>query len=123
MSNLVEHARRELELVDAGRDIYGEMLPDAVIELIEVFAKQGHSGMSAILVTDMFNKLARFEALSPLTDDPDEWHKHPTDIAGRDDLWQNKRDSSAFSNDGGKTYYSVNDNNRAIHVAKHKEKN
>lgn len=107
MSNLVEHARRELELSGVDNDIYGDMTSKAVLELVEVFSKQGHSGMSAGLVLTLFSKVARFENLTPLTNDPAEWSP-----VG-EDLWQNNRDSSCFSRDGGKTYVknSVYDTN------------
>ena len=42
-SNLVKHARRELELIgafDEEKDFYAGMTGNAVIELIEVFSKQ-----------------------------------------------------------------------------------
>lgn len=38
MSNILSHAKRELELVGAGDTLYGEMLPEAVLELLKVFA-------------------------------------------------------------------------------------
>ena len=47
--NLVEHAKEELQragLFEQGSD-YDGMLAQAVLELIEKFAQQGHSGYSA----------------------------------------------------------------------------
>lgn len=107
MNNLVDHATYELKragLFDEDSD-YDGMLGSAVLELIGVFANQGHSGMSAEMVTDLFGRLARYQALTPLTDDPAEWEDR-TEISGTP-LWQNKRDSAVFSNDGGKTTYRV----------------
>lgn len=103
MSNLVEHATRELKLSGVDEDIYGDMTSQAVLELVEVFAKQGHSGASAGLVLNLFSKVANFENLTPLTDDPAEWHlvSENEPIGG---LWQNSRNSEAFSQDGGETY-------------------
>ena len=78
MSNLVDHARRELELYgafDEERDFYGGLTGKAVLELVEVFAKQGHSGMSANIVRQLFNTVADYKPLGPLTGGDDEWNE------------------------------------------------
>ena len=96
MSNLVDHARRELEaagLFDKDSD-YNGMIGKAVVELMEVFAKQGHSGCSASIVSDLFNRLAGYEVITPLTGEDDEWN----DIShmGETTLLQNNRNSAVF---------------------------
>lgn len=104
-SNLVAHARHELTragLFDDDSD-YDGMLGDATMEIIRLFAAQGHSGMSAALVIDLASRLMRYEPLSPLTAAPDEW-MHVGEEMGGNNVWQNRRDSAAFSRDGGKTY-------------------
>ena len=115
---MVEHAERELGLagmydykVDGDEMLgdYNKMVADAVMELIEIFAKQGHSGFSAGMARELFNELANYKALTPLTDDPDEWND-VSDIGGIDYLmWQNKRDSMNFSKDGGETWVHLDD--------------
>lgn len=110
MSNLVTHARRELDAAgffDDDSD-YGGMLGDAVVELVEVFAKQGHSGMSASMVLNLFEQVANFKALTPITSNPEEW------MVVFDNTWQNRRQSEAFSEDGGKTYHLLSENRRWI---------
>jgi len=99
---LIEHAKHELELngmFDKNAD-YGGALAESVMELIEVFSKQGHSGRSASMVSDLFNELSRFKPISPLTGKDDEW----CEIA--DGIFQNKRNSAVFK-DGkdGKAYF------------------
>ena len=49
------------------------MLGVSCLELVELFNSQGHSGYSAAAVMDITLKLFRFENLTPLTGDPDEW--------------------------------------------------
>lgn len=108
MSNLVAHARRELETAgffDDDSD-YGGMIGDAVVELVEVFAKQGHSGMSASIVLQLFEQVADFKALTPLTTDPDEW------VEAYGNSRQNRRQPEAFSEDGGKTYHLLGEQRR-----------
>lgn len=105
--NLVQHAERELKLagLDDPESDYGGLLYKAVIELIKKFSKQGHSGYSAGMVRQLFNKLSNYETLTPVTDDPEEWG----DVSDISDmkLWQNKRDPRYFSEDGGKTWWNV----------------
>jgi len=104
---LVEHAKLELKmagLFDEDSDYNGD-IGKAALELIEVFAKQGHSGMSAPYVASIFNKLSKFEPLIPITGKDEEW----SDVRdyGKGEPWyQNKRCSALFK-DGkdGRPYY------------------
>lgn len=109
MSNLTDYAKDELTragLFDKDSDYEG-MLGNAALEIIEVFAKQGHSGMSASIVTSLVEKLMRFEPLTPLTYGPEEWND-VSEMSGTP-MWQNKRKSTTFSVDGGKTHYDLDD--------------
>lgn len=97
--SLVEHARRELELL-------GEE-PETInwfCRVVEEFSSYGHSGGSASICIPMLEKLLMFENLTPLTDNPDEWLDVSSYSSGVP-MWQNKRNGSAFSKDGGKSYY------------------
>lgn len=108
-SNLVKHAEAELKLAglfDKDSD-YDGMLGEAVLELVKVFAKQGHSGFSAMQTLKIFNQVASHKPLTPIGTTPDEWIDH-TGIS-ENPTWQNKRRSSTFSRDGGKTWYDIDD--------------
>ena len=99
--SLVEHAEKELNLcglLDVDSD-YDGLLGHSALEIVRVFADQGHSGASAYMVIELVGKLLRFEPLTPLTYGPEEW----TEVA--EGLWQNKRQYDVFSKDGGKTHY------------------
>jgi hypothetical protein len=120
MSNLLKHAEEEMRragLYDKDSD-YGGMIPEAVMKLMRPFAEEGHSGMSASLTLEIFGRLARFKTLTPITNDPAEWME-VSEYMGPSEkgVWQNRRDSSFFSNDGGKTYYSVDDKDRILKTA------
>jgi hypothetical protein len=107
MSKLVEHAEYELKkagLFDNDADYMGVLAKD-VMQIIELFAKQGHSGASAAYVAGILELLLRFKPLSPITNDPDEWGLISQD--GEPKMWQNKRDGEQFSMDGGKTWNKV----------------
>jgi len=105
--SLVEHAIKEMSMVglyDVDND-YGGMLGKAVEELVRVFAAQGHSGFFAYQTMKIFNVVANFKRLSPLTDSSDEWMS-VSEMFGCG-MWQNRRDGSCFSTDAGNTYYDI----------------
>jgi hypothetical protein len=112
VSNLVEHAEREMRLAGLydGDGLYGGMIPEAVMELVKVHAAQGHSGNSHSIVIAIFNKVINFKVLAPITSDPEEWQRLPDEYYP-EPHWQNKRQSSCFSKDGGKTWYDIEDKN------------
>ena len=105
MSNLVNYAINELELagfLDKDKDFYGGLTGKTVLELIEVFSRQGHSGMSAGIVVRLFSKLARFKPITPLTFDYDEWQI----CSLSNNSYQNLRNSSVFKEGvNGKPYH------------------
>lgn len=110
-SNLVAHARRELTIAGLNEkdSDYGGMLFDAVLDLVKLFSTQGHSGFSANLALHLFDKVARFKNLTPITDDPQDWVQVSEKMPDRSPTWQCKRCSSCFSEDGGKTYHNIED--------------
>lgn len=101
-SNLVAHARRELRTSLAQPETEpGRWMADGLLELLAVFANQGHSGFSAPCCVDWFDKLARFQPLGPLTGEPDEWFDHG------DGTFQNIRCGRVFKQPdrfGGQAY-------------------
>ena len=102
---ILDHAKLELEiagLLNEEGDFYGGMTGKAVLELLEVFAKQGHSGMSAPIVADIFQKLANYKPLGPITGKDEEW----TSLDYSDEVkYQNKRESGLFKDSEGKVTY------------------
>ena len=95
-SNLVKHAKYEMERIEVE-----PYIKDIVMQMITTFASGGHSGSSAMFTMMTFDRLANFKALSPLTNNPNEW------VEVADDLWQSTRTSSSFSVDHGMTYYDL----------------
>lgn len=101
--SLVEHAEREMRLAglyDADAD-YGGLIPEAVMALVRAHAEQGHSGFSHGLTLAVFNKVVNYKPLTPIGSTPDEW------IEVGEGVWQNRRASSFFSKNGGKTWYDL----------------
>jgi len=118
MSNLVNHARRELELV--GED---EVTIEGYLGVIQAFADMGHSGGSASVAIPVINELLQFKNLTALTDDPEEWMHIAEEMWGeKDGVYQSRRNSEAFSYDKGKTYYLLSEggndgNSDSLHVS------
>ncbi len=97
MSNLEDFAKDEMTragLFSKDSD-YGGMLGDAVMKMIKVFADEGHSGYSASMAINVFERVARFEPLTPLTGAEDEWNE-----VG-DGMFQNRRCSHVFKDASG----------------------
>lgn len=110
--SLVTYAQDELQRAgwfDEDSDYVG-MVGPAVIEMMEQFAKEGHSGYSAHLVLHIFERLASFRPLTPLEDPRDKNEFHcVSECSGTPPLTtlQSLRVSSVFSEDGGKTWYDI----------------
>lgn len=99
-SNLEAHAEQELRAAgfyDADAD-YGGLVPPAVLALVKVFARQGHSGFSANLVRNLFHKIAAYEPLVPLQGTDDEW------CEVSEGTFQNKRCHHVFKDADGRAY-------------------
>ena len=103
MSNLVAYAKSELERAGMFKEDsdYGGMMGPAVLKMVELFSAEGHSGMSASLAIALFERVARFEPLTPLTGEPDEWNEVGPG------MWQNNRCSYIFKDSpDGQAYNS-----------------
>ena len=103
--SLLEHAKTEMQragLYDKDAD-YGGAIAKYVEDLMKVFSEQAHSGFSAMYTLSIFDKVARFQALTPITNSSEEW------LEVGDGLWQNRRVGSCFSEDGGKTYHNIDE--------------
>lgn len=96
MSTLLSHAKEELKRYNNG--LYGDMLSEAIYEIVEVFAKQGHSGFSAAMAAEAAGRLMNFKPLTPLTGEDDEWVKLDNDVVTK---YQNKRHTSLFKDGDG----------------------
>lgn len=106
MSNLVDHARRELAAIGESDAEFS----NTVVKMVEAFSAYGHSGGSASVMTAIVTELLQHQNLTPLTDDPAEWFFHGSEMSPPDGVWQNIRNGEAFSHDGGKTYYLISEN-------------
>ena len=102
-SNYIKHAKREFQAL--GYDLNDKeegpdkWMMESVFELLEVFGKQGHSGSSAPYCIRMFEKMASFEPICPLTGNDEEWNEVGEGV------FQNNRCSHVFKEGkDGKAY-------------------
>lgn len=97
--SIVGHAKKEFDVLGWPGDCdMQKMVCDNVIEILEVFAKQGHSGSSAPYVMNLVKELGMFNPISPLTGEDSEWNE----VEGG---FQNNRDSEVFKNDERGAYW------------------
>lgn len=139
-SELVSFARKELEMLFSKNEQDNEntriqkIINDDILEIINVFSKQGHSGFSESYAIGMLKRLLEYKPILPLTGDESEWN----DCGLSDDndekvVYQNKRcpavfkclnkrtgnsestyiDKYAFSDNGGLTWFA---SNRVMHL-------
>lgn len=102
--SLVEYAKKELDLIDMRDDSPDEMnreMRKCILDIIELFASQGHSGFSASYLTDTVSKLMRYAPLSPLTGEDDEWMDISSHMGEGKPWFQNRRHSSVFKDETG----------------------
>ena len=93
MSRLVDFAKRELDYCFPDKsDNLQQMAIRNVLELLETFSNQGHSGLSAPYVLRLFHRLAFWKPIKPLTGEDEEWDE----VCGENNLQQNLRYSAVF---------------------------
>lgn len=80
-----------------------------VMELIDVFCKQGHSGSSAPYILDLFTTLANYKPLSPLTGEDLEWEDVSSMCSQpKGTFFQNIRCTSVFKDTLKNKIFDVN---------------
>jgi hypothetical protein len=86
---------------------YNKMVAESVISVLKEFSKAGHSGFSSSMAIELLNKLLKYQNLTPLTDNPEEW----MDIADMMDgniMYQSRRNPACFT-ENMKQYYNIDD--------------
>lgn len=107
MSNLVEYAKRELDIIGLGindrtGESYDYTMRSHILHMVEEFSKEGHSGFSGSYALSVLRRVLDYKPLSPLTGEDDEWNQVSD---GDNPVYQNKRASSVFKDNSG-AYWS-----------------
>lgn len=102
--SLLAHAETELKAIGmlGSGDEMNEAMSRNVLDLLKMFSEQGHSGFSASYAAGLFEKLAAFQPLAPLTGADDEWGC--VSEASGEPMWQNKRAFHVFKAGDGRAY-------------------
>ena len=105
MSNILDHAKDELDRIGMTEDSPDEMnvaMRKHILHMMNEFAEERHSGFSAGYAISILTKLLDFKPLSPLTGEDSEW----SDVReyGPTPYYQNKRRSSVFKDADGSCY-------------------
>jgi hypothetical protein len=99
---LKEHAINELKIsgLYTSPDEMDQMLCNCILQMVDLFSEQGHSGMSASYTISLLENILRYKPLSPLTGNDDEW------VEVSEGLYQNIRCSRVFKDNSGA--YDIN---------------
>jgi hypothetical protein len=113
LDNYQKHAVREMTLLGFNFDEDGYPVEDpnedfdmnaemamCVMQVLETFSGQGHSGMSASYAISILKDVMRFEPLSPLTGEDHEWNYINDDRTDNNPIYQNNRCSHVFKENG-----------------------
>ena len=71
--SIYNYAKSELDRIPKDKDGMQELMNEQILEIVDCFSKQGHSGFSADYAISQIERLLRFKPLSSITDDPAEW--------------------------------------------------
>lgn len=98
--SLYDYAKSQMDRAWPEQDEMQDLVKENVLELIKVFAAQGHSGFSANYVLGVFDRLAHYKPIAPLKGTDDEW------MEVGEGVFQNKFAGSVFK-DGkdGQAYW------------------
>lgn len=101
MSNLLEWAKKELDLLNKNGDGMQEMMNQNILDILKVFCEQGHTGFTASYLISALTRLMKWKPLTPLTGADDEWRRRDSTSE------QNIRCSAVFRDigDNGTAYY------------------
>jgi len=97
-SGLVKHARSEFKALGWKDEEEEVWLCEGLLDLLALFGAQGHSGATAPYTVELFNKLARYKIISPITGEDSEW------VEVAEGVFQNRRCSHVFKEADGKAY-------------------
>jgi hypothetical protein len=107
MTNLVDWAKEELVRIGGQDDEMQQAMNRDILQIVETFSDQGHSGFSAGYALNIIKRLLNWKPILPLTGEDDEWGE--TYKGDEEKTQQNKRCSAVFrKNYDNSTAYYIN---------------
>lgn len=106
--NLVEFAKMELDRIletceDQDSKECQEKINYDIMQIIQTFSEQGHTGFTANYALNILERLLRYQPLSDLTGEDSEWI-NTSEFGSGQTSYQNKRCPSIFKDKDGKAY-------------------
>jgi hypothetical protein len=121
LMSLLEWAKAELEQIGKDEDGMQDAINKNILEVVEVFSKQGHSGFSASYALGILKRLLDYKPITPLTGEDGEWSEpHEGSVQQNNrcySVFRNNFDNSTayhadakiFSDDGGELWFTNRD--------------
>jgi hypothetical protein len=112
VESILSHSRRELQIagfLDKENPNFEVTAPFAmeILDLIERIKNLSmFDGVTLFHTLELIVALTSHKNITPLTSSPEEW-MDISDFMGGNACWQNRRNPSVFSKDGGKTCFDV----------------
>lgn len=106
MNNLLEFCKEELNRLvpdeNKDKEAYDlqQIINKDILKVIECFCDCGHTGFTAEYAINIINKLLRWQPLTELTGEDDEWNT----ISNNSIKYQNKRCPFIFKDENGQAY-------------------
>jgi hypothetical protein len=99
MSNILFHLERELRAAGllSGTDPAEDKLVSDLRALVKTYAEQNHSGGTGTMTLQLFDRIANFKPLTPLTGDAREW----AEVENMPGFFQNIRCTTVIKDDEG----------------------
>ena len=125
--NLLEFAENELRILEDNCKNDEEALKmqktvtKDIMQIIQTFVSQQHSGFSANYMLNILERLLRYKPLTPIEDKPEEWedcskfgmqelqHKRCSSVFKRPDGTAYWVEGKIFTDNGGKSWYTSKD--------------
>lgn len=112
--SLIDYAKSELDRLPKDKTGYQERINQNILDIIQVFSDQGHSGLTASYVIGNLMRLLNYEPITPLTGEESEWGTDASKdqnnrcyhVFRREDGTAYDTEARIFSENGGKTWYT-----------------
>jgi hypothetical protein len=124
-SSLLVFAEQELARITGDGDMQ-ERINEGVLDMVKVFCGEAYSGVTAIYVVNILNRLLRFLPLTPIEDVPEDWFEFSPGVyqhlrcprvfkdSGKFDGKAYILDAKVFSADGGETWFTGDNSKERI---------
>jgi hypothetical protein len=120
---MIEWAKKELALLGKDEEGWQDAINADILQIVEIFGEQGHSGFSASYALSIIKRLLDWKPITPLTGEESEWEECGPNLEQNNRcsaVFRDNHDNATahyiygkvFSDDGGKSWF----NSRGSHT-------